>query len=105
MSRGISNYKCVCGGNITEEWDALDIIVTCDKDGCDMPYPKELWEEINKDIQNGTKHIYKGTVYFECDTCFYVQVAENNGKPIYNSHESEDSAKKWIDDSSVQVIL
>ena len=104
MSIEVSNYECVCGGNITERWDNNNLLVKCDNNYC-APYPKELWNKINQDVMNGIKCNYKGTTYYCCDEIYYVEINKNSGKSIYESHFNEESVKKWIDDSFTQTIL
>lgn len=98
MSRGISNYKCICGGNVTEQWDNGNLLLQCDNNDCCYPYPEELQTDTAKDIaENGVKNIYRDIVYYQCDETFYINIAINNGKNIYNSYLSEEELKKWID--------
>lgn len=101
MSIGVTNYKCVCGGNVTEGWENGDVTLTCDNN-CESPYSYDAWKDGETIIQNSSEYAYRGITYYKDSHFYYCEVRKNGNKSIYNSFEDERSVKKWIDESLVK---
>lgn len=104
MSNGCREHICVCGSRMSEVWDNDSLTLDCDN-GCTTPYPQDEWEAVQKLIENGIACEYKGETYYKCGDLYFYEVAENNSKIIYDSFSDEKSVKKWIDESSIPLIL
>lgn len=98
MNKTCIQYKCICGGTITEHIDGDGFYVECTNGGCSTPFSRREYELHQKVIILGKLRIYRGVNYYCYDNTFYVVVSSLKDGVICNSYPTEQEVKLFIDD-------